>query len=401
MFIAFLYIFIWVFPVGACLLVAASGNYFSYTSQHWQLKNIELVGAIFIISIVSALFAACVVFKCHSNRKVEEKRGLFLAITIAQLSFLSVMAVFSGIGLFLSFGGTIFERSYGGASVIFLNNGAWSIFYSVTVYIISIRILEKTSIYMANIFSVIAFSPILLSGSRIDYISVQLAMLIYVLYIYDKNIKQCLLMTSGIAVWTMGVAHIIGVARNTVKMEVRTAVDLLKSPVSVIDYNFINLSTFGDVGSSVFQIISLLKEVPNRMVGLSDALVLYAIRMLPGPFYPNRPGNFSALLPEVIGNGATHSIAEGYLVFGVPGVILFSVIVGMLFGCSVIAGRSYRSTHSLFALIIFSFPWLLLIRGGWYQFFAYFKAAEVVLLIYIMLLAAKWGHGKLSVILKK
>jgi hypothetical protein len=395
-----LYIFFLLFPVGASWLVAASGNYFSYTSQHWQSKNIELVGTILIISMVLAILAACVVIKYYSNRKVEKKRSFPLPITNVQLSCLAVIAVYSGIGLFLSFEGTIFQRAYGGASAIWLGNGAWSIFFIIAIFLISISIIERYSIYLANIFTVISFSPILLSGSRIDYISVQLAMMIYVLYICKKNIKQRLFMVLGVGVWTIGVAHIIGVFRYQY-WEGAEISRVLKSPIYITEPNVFNLSTFGDIGSSMFQIIGLLKEVPNRMVGLSDAFVVYAIRMLPGPFFSNRPSGFSVQLPEIIGNGATHSLAEGYFVSGVIGVMLVSLMVGVLLGFSVIAGRNYRSTRSLSALIIFSFPWLLLIRGGWYQFFAFFKAAEVTLLIYIILLAVKWMDVKLSVVLKK
>ena len=398
-----LYIFFLLFPVGASWLVAASGNYFSYTSQQWQSKNIELVGTILIISMVLAILAACVVIKYYSNRKVEKKRSFPLPITNVQLSCLAVIAVFSGIGLFLSFEGTIFQRAYGGASAIWLGNGAWSIFFIIAIFLISISIIERYSIYLANIFTVISFSPILLSGSRIDYISVQLAMMIYVLYICKKNIKQRLFMVLGVGVWTVGFAQIIGVFRNHYLTGIENR-QILESPigrVATTENNFFNLSTFGDIGSSMFQIIGLLKELPNRMVGFSDAFVVYAIRMLPGPFFSNRPSGFSVQLPEIIGNGATHSLAEGYFVSGVIGVMLVSLMVGVLLGFSVIAGRNYRSTRSLSALIIFSFPWLLLIRGGWYQFFAFFKAAEVTLLIYIILLAVKWMDVKLSVVLKK
>ena len=350
--------------------------------------------------MVSTMLAAFVVIKYCANRMVEQKRGLSLAITNAQLSFLAVIAVFSGIGVFLSFGGTIFQRAYGGASNIWLGNGSWSIFFILAVYLISIIIIEKYSIYSANIFSMISFFPILISGSRIDYISVQLAIIIYVLYIYEKNIKQRLLTALGIGVWTVGVAQIIGVFRNQHVEKIKIS-NLIVSPVGTSESNVFNLSTFGDIGASMFQIIGLLKEVPNRMVGLSDAFVVYAVRMLPGPLFSNRPGGFSVLLPEIIGSGATHSLAEGYFVSGVIGVILVSLMVGILLGFSAIAGRSYRTSRSLSALIIFSFPWLLLIRGGWYLFFAFFKAAEVILLIYIILLAAKWMDEKLSVVLKK
>ena len=398
-FLVILYICFLLFPVGASWLVAASGKYFGYTSQHWQSKNIELVGTILIISMVLVILAACVVIKYYSNRKVEKKRGLPLPITNVQLSCLAVIAVFSGIGLFLSFEGTIFQHSYGGATAVWLGNGAWSIFFIIAIFLISVSIIERHSIYLANIFTVISFSPILLSGSRIDYISVQLAMMIYVIYIYEKNIKQRLLMFLGVGVWTVGVAHNIGVFRSNFVEGIKIS-HVLTSPVGTTAPNVFNLSTFGDIGSSVFQIIGLLKEVPNRMVGLSDAFVVYAIRMLPGPFFPNRPGGFSVQLPEIIGNGATHSLAEGYFVSGVIGVMLVSLMVGVLLGFSVIAGGNYRSTRSLSALMIFSFPWLLLIRGGWYHFFAFFKAAEVILLIYIILLAVNWMYRRVSVVLK-
>ena len=130
----------------------------------------------------------------------------------------------------------------------------------------------------------------------------------------------------------MGSAHIFGVLRNKVYQEKVTieVSHILQSPIGTRQDNVFTLNTFGDVGSSMFQIIGLLKEVPDRMVGLSNAFVAYATRMLPGPFFPNRPIDFSVQLPERIGDGATHALAEGYLVSGEIGTMLVSLVVGVL-----------------------------------------------------------------------
>ena len=381
--------FLWLFPVGASWLVATSGNFFSFVGQHWQNKNVELVFSALIISVVSATLTALMVIKFCPNSKVEGKRNAFLAITNAQLVFFGLLAVLSGLGLFLSFGGTIFERAYGGAEKSWLGNGAWSISYLVSIYIISVNLVEKSSIFYANIFTSLAFAPILLSGSRIDYVSVQLAIICYYLFINKKNIKNRCLWALGVAVWTVIVAHVIGTFRNMHAQAIDYS-NLLDFPVKNINSTFVNLSTFGDIGASVFQLIGLLEEVPSRMVGLEDALTVYAARLLPGPLFPGRPSGFFVQFSESIGNGATHSLAEGYLISGIFGIMMVSLIIGIFLGFSVVAGRSYRINCSLSSLIIFSFPWLLLIRGSWYQFFAFFKAAEVVMVIFISIVILKW-----------
>jgi hypothetical protein len=51
----------WMFPVGPSWLVAASGRHSSFVAQHWQYKNVELIGTVLTISMVPATLAAIII----------------------------------------------------------------------------------------------------------------------------------------------------------------------------------------------------------------------------------------------------------------------------------------------------------------------------------------------------
>ena len=110
-----LFILLWLFPVGASWLVAASGVLFSLVGQQWQNKNLEIVGISIAISIIIANLSVIILISLFRNSRVDESKDDILNITSAQFFTLFVLAVISGYGLFLSFGSTLFESAYGGA----------------------------------------------------------------------------------------------------------------------------------------------------------------------------------------------------------------------------------------------------------------------------------------------
>lgn len=156
------------------------------------------------------------------------------------------------------------------------------------------------------------------------------------------------------------------------------------------------LSTIGDIGVSVFQIVGILQEQMHLAIGMGEAILSYALRLLPGPLFANRPEDFAAQLPEAIGGGALHPLGEGYLIFGLWGCAFVGAIFGVLIAFAILAGRHYRSSRSPLSLILFMLPWLLLIRGGWYQFFALIKSIELLLLLLLALTIVGWLGKKYS-----
>jgi hypothetical protein len=58
----------------------------------------------------------------------------------------------------------------------------------------------------------------------------------------------------------------------------------------------------------------------------------------------------------------------------------------LLIAFSIYLGRSLVVGYSSVLASSVLFPWLILVRGGWYQFFAVFKALEIVIFILILLL---------------
>jgi hypothetical protein len=121
---------------------------------------------------------------------------------------------------------------------------------------------------------------------------------------------------------------------------------------------------------------------------------VYLMRLLPGPFFAERPHDFMLRLPEVIGGGALHSIGEAYLIFGFFGCAFMGAIFGMLIAISTFSSRYLTFSRSPILWVVFLFPWLLLIRGGWYQFFAILKSIEVLSILVLAWVIVGWVRNR-------
>jgi len=136
----------------------------------------------------------------------------------------------------------------------------------------------------------------------------------------------------------------------------------------------------------MFQIVGLIQSGQVVMIGVLQASLNYAIRLLPGTFFDNRPSDFIVMLPENVGGGAMHALAEGYLIMGVSGCLVMGVFFGVMGATSVYAGTLFKRHPTMLSWVAFAFPWLIMIRGGWYQFFATVKAVEILVVIMCILL---------------
>jgi hypothetical protein len=382
------YIAVWISPVLASWLVAISGRLFTYVAPHRQLENLILVGCAIggsiLVGVLTALFTAA---------NYSEKENCCTAapfINNVQRYVLLLCSVISGIGLYKSFDGTIFEKAYGGPSIAWLGNGAWSVFFLISMTIfLGERLVRNGLNFSVLVFGTIVFLPFLLCGSRIDYLSILMVLVAYVLFVGHGSLIRRVSAALLLMVWAVLVAQVIGSARYGLDgVTLKSNIGACLNGDCSGGHSFY-LSTLGDIGVSIFQVIGLLREDPNRMVGLWGAVSTYCERLLPGALFPNRPGDLSLGLPEVIGGGSTHSLAEGYLVMGFLGVVIIGVVFGLLGGLSVVAGRRFRNSPTMMSWVGFSFPWLLLIRGGWYQFFSILKSTEVLLCLLLLLLVAE------------
>ena len=131
------------------------------------------------------------------------------------------------------------------------------------------------------------------------------------------------------------------------------------------------------------------------MVGAPKAGIIYLERLLPGPFFPDRPGDLAALLPEKIGGGALHSLGEAYLIGGMFGCLSLAALFGALAALSIFFGNRLKHSWSSAHFVVFLFPWLLLIRGGWYQLFSILKSMEIFFAICICLVTIGWLQQRL------
>lgn len=379
----------WLFPVIASWGVALTGRKFSYVAPHFQSQNVEIVGMCILVALASGIVAAVVALSC-----LDKMSRFRLSITMvhkingAQRFFLISVALIAAIGLFKSFGGTIFEKSYEGPSIAWLGYGAWSVTFLLSINLLVGDFIATRSFKPAIVVVLSTiFLPFLLSGSRIDFLSSMLVLVAYMLFLHNAKLGFRVLWALAILAWAAIVVSFIGQARYVFFDTSLSFSPFI--PVGIVD-GMIYLSTFGDLGASVFQIVGLVQGQIDSVVGMETAALTYAARLLPGPFFSNRPGDFWLTLSEPIGGGALHSLGEGYLIFGLAGCALMGVIFGVLAAISIFAGNYFRSTGSPVWWVIFAFPWLLLIRGGWYQFFSILKSIEVLVFLFLLLAAIEW-----------
>lgn len=405
--IAVLYLVAWLFPVIASWGVAVFGLRFSYVAPHRQSQNVDIVGICILVALASGIVAAVVVLTYLSKTPRPQRSNIWMGrLNSAQRFFLVAVSLVAAVGLFKSFGGTMLDKSYGGPSIVWLGYGAWSVTFLLAVNLLVGDFLATRpfrpvmAFAMVFVLSVI-FLPFILSGSRIDFLSAMLALAAYMLVLHDAKFKIRVLGALAIVVWAAVIGTLIGTARYTVHDPSLTFHPTI--PIKMLEdgVGMLYLSTIGDLGASVFQAVGLVQEQTERVVGIAPALLSYATRLLPGSFFTDRPGDFWTQLPESVGGGALHALGEGYLIFGMGGCALMGAIFGVLIAVSISAGNHFRSTRTPLSWIIFAFPWLLLIRGGWYQFFALFKSIEILLLLVLLLMAVGWlgekystAHGK-------
>lgn len=383
----------WLFPVITSWGVAVLGRHFSFVAPHFQNQNLDIVGICILVALASGIVVAITVLSFLSKMPRFQLSSMIMRhLNGAQRIFLASITLIAAVGLFKSFGGTMFEKSYGGPSVVWLGYGAWSVTFLLSLNLLLGDFLSTRPFRPVVVIAISAvFLPFLLSGSRIDFLSSMLVLIAYMLVLHEAKFKFRVLGAISILAWVVVIASLVGQARYVFY---EPSLKFTPSiPVSAVD-DMIYLSTIGDVGVSVFQVVGLVQDQMQHFVGMGTAILTYAARLLPGPFFANRPGDFWPQPSEPIGGGALHSLGESYLILGLGGCALMGATFGVLIAVSVSAGNYFRSARTPISWIIFAFPWLLLIRGGWYQFFAILKSIEILFLLLLLLMAVGWVSRK-------
>lgn len=394
--IVVVFLLAWLAPVIAAWGVSTSGRLFSFVAPNWQNQNADIVGMGILVALASG--TAVALFVLTSRNGIRRSRWLDTfprTMDYGQRLFLIAATLVAAVGLFLSFDGTIFEKSYSGPSVVWLGYGAWSVTF---IFLLCMLVGDYFSsrpfrAWMVPVITM-AFLPFLLSGSRIDFLSFMVALAVYTSVLHEAKLPVRILGAAAIIAWAGGAALLVGAARYS-SHDV-SSFDIAQSIPFSMTGKMVYLSTIGDIGVSVFQVVGIVQEQMHLAIGMGQAILSYATRLLPGPLFINRPEDFAVQLSEPIGGGALHPLGEGYLIFGLWGCAFVGAVFGVLIALSLLAGRHYRFSRSSVSLILFMVPWLLLVRGGWYQFFALMKSIEILMLLVLALTIVGWLGKKYS-----
>ena len=270
--------------------------------------------------------------------------------------------------------------------------GAWSITYLFAVgLIVGDFVAKKGWNWGILCFTGLIFLPFVFCGSRVDFLSILVAEIVFLLVYSEKSLNSRVIGGAFTLLVVGAVCYIVGMIRYSMHSSIVYSIKHIGYSFSSIDNltphssSRFYLSTIGDIGVSVFQVFGLLQQYKIN-IGLHDVILNYAWRLLPGSIFQGRPGDFVSMLPENIGGGSLHALGEGYLIHGIVGCVVFSGFFGILGAISICAGEIFKKTPSAICWLVFAFPWLILIRGGWYQFYSVIKSIEILFFILFLII---------------
>lgn len=384
-----LYLLILLFPLYVTLIVSSTGRLFSNVGEKWQRMNVDGVATCIFIFIIAYLTVLLIMNKLKVNYLVKyTPRVRSCRLTNPARLFFIILMIVSGFGLFKSFGGTIFNSAYTGPKYAWLGYGAWNVTYLIALGVLTTDYLTGTVVKLRFLIVVtVMFLPFLLSGSRIDYLSYMIALSAYVITM--ENDKYRYLKASGIILWAILIILPLGKLRYELYDHQK---EINFKPTTQINLNDdkLYLSTIGDIGASVFQVVGVVESGVEQTVGIGKAFEAYAVRLLPGSFVPNRPGDFHINMKEKIHGGALHSVGEGYIIKGMWGVFLIGAQFSIFAWLGNAAIRNKAEIGDFLANALYMLPWFLIIRSGWYQFFSIYKAYEILgFLSFVLLIINK------------
>lgn len=383
------FFFLWLLPVTSSLAVSLVGLKFSFIGMRWQNQyQLEIsfyLASIFLVGIACSCLVIAVL-KLRVGKAIASKLIALRFSKVEKLVVLSI-AVIAFIGVILSFGGLSAFQAYNGPRHSWLGNGAWSIILLFSCILMQYRrgaLAGKNTILFLPLS---VYFPILLLGSRIDYISLMLCAIIFLWISSEWRVFKKVLATFFILSYLFISMLVVGNFRYAYQNILHNPLGPAVAPLTASESSskMIYLSTLGDLGASIFQVVGLTSSNPGLHFGIKSAVFRYGERLLPGPLFPDRPGDISTFLPEPIGGGAMHALAEGFYIDGLRGAIVVAIVFSLLIAVSTyLSGLGAAKNHPVGLLVIY-FPWLLVIRGGWYQFFSVFKSLEILIFFIIII----------------
>lgn len=294
-------------------------------------------------------------------------------------------------GLIFSFPSSILDANYNGANKTFLGIGAWSVICLFSLQFLLTMFFKISEYPYFRLFvCVVIFIPVLYYGSRIDFVSLLMAELIGYSFISSSKVKAKLLYFCTNIITVVFVCIIIRGVRYQHDYESNMVRQVFEQQVQYAadqyDEKVIYLSTIGDIGTSVYQAVDARNQTKiGKESNLANVFSNYTYRLLPGGIFNDRPIDIYITNGLILGNGALHSSGEGYLYFGNVGTILVSLILGAFAAISYRCKELYLINRDPLLWLVFIAPSLLIVRGGWYQFFSIFKGIELLLLMVFIL----------------
>lgn len=379
------------FPVVVAYFFGINGYKISGIGSQFILDYNNVVLKVVFLAMLT-LITTAFVFSIFFKKTILEK----IKIKISELEILiySLICLFSYIGLFNSFSGFIFEASYAGPKHAWLGVGAWSL-----IFIFSFQFLLTTfydlrkAPYKRLIIIFIVFTPVLLSGSRIDFISFILFEIVAFLFFNKSDTKQKIRYLVILFLSVFIVSATIGWLRYSKDEHVSLS---QQSDYIANSYqkNIVYLSTIGDLGTSMYQSVEYVSDSKDKSINFFSLLSNYSIRMLPGFLFAGRPTDVWISTGINFGGGALHSFGEGYLFSEFLGVIFVCFIFGVCVFFSYRHKEVFLQSRDPLDWLIFAFPWMLIVRSGWYQFFSIFKGMEILMLfIFVSYCLRRYKHN--------
>lgn len=377
------------FPVVIAYFFGINGYKVSGIGSQFILDYNNIVLKVVFLAMLT-LITTAFVFSIISKKTILEK----VKISKLEILIYLLICLFSYVGLFKSFSGFIFEASYTGPKHAWLGVGAWSLIFSFSFqYLLTTLYDLRKAPYKRLIIIFIVFTPVLLSGSRIDFIGFILFEGVAFLFFNKSDTKQKIIYLVILFLSVFVVSTTIGSLRYS-KGEHVSLSQQSDYVTNSYQKNIVYLSTIGDLGTSMYQSVEYVSAIEDKSINFFSLLSNYSIRMLPGFLFAGRPADVWVSTGINFGGGALHSFGEGYL---------FSEFFGVIFVCFIFGACvffSYRHKEAFFQnrdpldWLIFAFPWMLIVRSGWYQFFSIFKGMEILMLfIFVSYCLRRYKHN--------
>ena len=393
-FYLFVFAFLLVLPVLLAFLFSIFGYRVSNIGASSLLTHNYVVAQILVFGSLS-IIASGLLFHVLFYRIIADCQSSHRRISIkfwSDILIVGALFVLSYVGLLKSFPGTLLTVEYKGPTNVWLGVGAWSVICLLCIEFILTTFLDmRRNSYIRLLAISIIFLPVLLCGSRIDFLSCLLAELLAYLLVSSGKIGNKLIFASIMVLIIFAVSILVGGLRYYYGKDGYGALTAFSQQQQYIveskKSGVIYLSTIGDIGTSVYQAVDARKSMKNvSELRLMDMTSNYSKRMLPKFLIKNRPHDIYASLGFNIGGGALHAFGEGYFFSGLFGVVCVGFIFGLFVSISFLSCKLYLITNEPLYWIAFIAPWILMIRGGWYQFFAIFKSLEILLVFFASLL---------------